>query len=126
MSRTTLALAQQDGQEIVCGIALLREDARVRGAEEPEKSNHLLGGGAKSELFGIELDVEVVAAGGYLLSKLVALLSGVLGVVLICELYTEHAAEQRARGVRRKFERNRSGSSHVAVRFCLTSMTKPA
>ena len=69
---------------------------RVRAAEEREKSNHLLGGGAKSELLGIEFDVEVVAAGGYLLSELIALLAGVLRVVLICESYAKHAAEQRA------------------------------
>ncbi len=117
MSRTALTLAQQDGQEIVCSVALLREEARVRWAEEREKRNHLLGGGAKAQLLGIQFDVEVVAAGSNLLSKLVALLSGILGIVLICEFYTEHAAEQRASGVRWKFERhsrqNCSGGSHV-------------
>jgi hypothetical protein len=44
---------------------------------------------------GIEFNVEVVAAGGYLLSQLVALLAGVLGVVLVLKIYAKHAAEKR-------------------------------
>jgi hypothetical protein len=62
-----------------------------------ESSNYLLGGGAKPELLGVEFNVEVVAAGSYLLSQLVALLAGILGVVLVHEFYAKHAAEKRKR-----------------------------
>ena len=60
-----------------------------------ESSNYLLGGGAKPELLGIEFNVEAVAAGGNLLSQLVALLAGILGVVLVLKIYAKHAAEKR-------------------------------
>ncbi len=55
-------------------------EARVRdeGGEGKERSNDLLGSGAKLELLCIEFDVEVVAAGGNLLSELVALLARIL------------------------------------------------
>jgi hypothetical protein len=78
--RAAFALAEKHSQQIVCSVTLLMAEARVRdeGGEGKERSNDLLGGGAKIKLLRIEFDVEVVAAGGNFLSELIALLARIL------------------------------------------------
>jgi hypothetical protein len=55
----------------------------------------LLAARAKAKLFGVKFDVQVVVAGGYFLSELIALRAWILGIVLVYEGDAKHSTADK-------------------------------